>query len=144
MIKALDGPFDAATGQLVLEAFTYDEGTYPATACDFVARTVFAAPVPPERRLLHRRSVLMLLDGMTLEADAQDYRSALRGQGIDLLVLNIKVRGQGPRCSVPARPHGLDGWRYSIQLHVLWQALVAVPWVVNCYRDRLSRAHPES
>jgi hypothetical protein len=96
VVKPLDAPLDCLVGQLVLESFTYDEGTYPATACDFVARTVFSEAVPTERRALHRRSVLMILDGMTLEQEPEDYRSALQPAGIDLLVLNIKV-GRGWR-----------------------------------------------
>jgi hypothetical protein len=81
-----------AVGQLVLEALSFDGGTHPATACDFVAQAVFRGDVPPERRRHHRRAVLMLLDGLTLESEAGDYRSALEPQGLELLVLNMVVR----------------------------------------------------
>lgn len=55
VLKALDTPFTPLVGQLVLEAFTFDEGTYPATACDFVAKTVFNERVgrPVHKGLLH-------------------------------------------------------------------------------------------
>lgn len=43
LLKGLGQPFDAASMQLALEALTFDEGTYPATACDYVARDVFGA-----------------------------------------------------------------------------------------------------
>ena len=45
VLKQLNAPFTPLIGQLVLEAFTFDEGTYPATACDFVAKTVFPEQV---------------------------------------------------------------------------------------------------
>jgi hypothetical protein len=41
VLKGLGQPFDAASMQLALEALTFHEGTYPATACDYVAREVF-------------------------------------------------------------------------------------------------------
>jgi hypothetical protein len=41
VLKQLQQPFSAQVMQLALEALTWDEGTYPASACDFVAREVF-------------------------------------------------------------------------------------------------------
>ena len=41
VLKGLDDPFSAQTMQLALEALTCDEGTYPASACHFVATEVF-------------------------------------------------------------------------------------------------------
>ncbi|PNH01171.1 hypothetical protein TSOC_012938 [Tetrabaena socialis] len=92
VLKELRQPFDSRRGQLVWEAFKFSSGTYPATACEFVGRTIFpeqreaaaeGAAAPP------RRVVLMLVDGMTFERDADDYHSALRQGDISLAVLNI-------------------------------------------------------
>ena len=41
VLYSSDQPFSAAIGQLILEAFTWAEGTYPASACSYVADTLF-------------------------------------------------------------------------------------------------------
>ena len=41
VLKDAGEKLDAAKGQLILEAFTWQEGTYPATACGFVGEHVF-------------------------------------------------------------------------------------------------------
>lgn len=43
---------------------------------------------------LHHKAVLMVVDGLTHEREAEDYRSALEPKGIQLMVLNIEVRGK--------------------------------------------------
>eukprot|EP00878_Enallax_costatus_P013375 GHUV01013985.1.p1 GENE.GHUV01013985.1~~GHUV01013985.1.p1 ORF type:complete len:1200 (+),score=534.70 GHUV01013985.1:114-3713(+) len=46
ILKHLNEPFSAQAMQLALESLTWDAGTYPASACEFVAREVFKdAPV---------------------------------------------------------------------------------------------------
>ena len=57
-----------------------------------MADKVFGQTVPPEQRVWHRRIVFMILDGMTTEQDADQYLSALEPNGLELVVLNIKVR----------------------------------------------------
>lgn len=41
VLKDLDAPLTPALGQLMLEAFTWSEGTYPATACAVAGEHVF-------------------------------------------------------------------------------------------------------
>jgi hypothetical protein len=95
VLKALHDPFSAQALQLALEAMTFDEGTYPASACEFVAREVFkdAAVVNPSSssstlgpaagaavagsddssdvEIVHHRLVLALVDGLTQEMRAE-------------------------------------------------------------------------
>lgn len=84
ILKGLHQPFSAQVMQLDLESLTLDEGTYPASACGFVANTVFAdAPVirgggksssddvAGEGGIIHHRLVLALVDGLTQEMRAE-------------------------------------------------------------------------
>jgi hypothetical protein len=86
ILKRLDQPFSAQTMQLALESLTFDEGTYPASACGFVANSVFAdAPVLSAGSspssisadgIVHHRLVLALVDGLTQEMRAEVSRFA--------------------------------------------------------------------
>jgi hypothetical protein len=90
VLKGLGDPFSAQAMQLALEAMTFDEGTYPASACDFVAREVFKGAVhasPSSSQIaaaaaagthegsgpevVHHRLVLALVDGLTQEMRAE-------------------------------------------------------------------------
>lgn len=48
--------------------------------------------MPEAARPTTHRAVLMLVDGLTQEMAAEDYRTALEPRDVQLLVLNIKVR----------------------------------------------------
>lgn len=101
VLKGLNEPFSAQAMQLALEALTWDEGTYPASACEFVAREVFRdAPTAGTASsssavgqgsaaagaaatagtaqgdsgaadVVHHRLVLALVDGLTQEMRAE-------------------------------------------------------------------------
>lgn len=96
VLKGLDEPFSAQGMQLALEALTWDEGTYPASACDFVAHEVFKhAPMVAGRQassrqqttdvdgpdVVYHRLVLALVDGLTQEmrAEVSLYANAICG-----------------------------------------------------------------
>lgn len=95
--------------QLALESLTFDEGTYPASACGFVANTVFAdAPIlsstassapggsasPSADGITHHRLVLALVDGLTQEMRAEVSDAGWCGA--------VWCRMCGPRLSVGA------------------------------------------
>jgi hypothetical protein len=79
VLKRLGQPFDAASMQLALESLTFDEGTYPATACDFVVREVFkkgthgssssnsSGEEGSAPRVQRHQLILALVDGLTQE-----------------------------------------------------------------------------
>lgn len=97
VLKGLQEPFSAQALQLALEAMTFDEGTYPASACEYVAREVFKdapaisssssnggqASLPAAEagvgssggssspEIVHHRLVLALVDGLTQEMRAE-------------------------------------------------------------------------
>ncbi|CAF1685469.1 unnamed protein product, partial [Rotaria magnacalcarata] len=73
--KNLDDLFTNQDGQYVLEALTFDEGTYPATGLARIANKIF--PVEETQRssksIIHRL-VLMITDGLTQECDDKTIR----------------------------------------------------------------------
>jgi hypothetical protein len=71
VLKGLDDPFSAQTMQLALEALTCDEGTYPASACHFVATDVFkdASANASESPTLHAGKSSLSRAGTAAAAD---------------------------------------------------------------------------
>jgi uncharacterized protein with von Willebrand factor type A (vWA) domain len=96
VLKQFHQPLTAERGQLILESLTFHEGTYPATALDFVSRNIWPqagqakAKAGSANQPAVHKVVLMLLDGMTQEMNPSDYTSVIQPAGIDLLVLNLK------------------------------------------------------
>ena len=90
MLKMMNEPFTQLVGQRILESFSFDQGTYPASAVRHVAEKVWPANLSEQQTLQTHRVILMIVDGLTQERHAEDYISVCREKGIDLVVLNLK------------------------------------------------------
>lgn len=79
-LKTFEEPFTYATGQKILEGFTYNEGTHPGTNLKAVAHETWgsAAQVQTPDARKHRM-VMMIYNGMTQESVAADYLTVTRG-----------------------------------------------------------------
>jgi len=73
ILKPFNEHLTHEVGQRILESFSYDEGTYPASG--------FA-------------NIFMIVDGLTQEREPADYISVREEKGIDLVVLNLKDEAQ--------------------------------------------------
>ncbi|CAF4982453.1 unnamed protein product [Rotaria sp. Silwood1] len=78
ILKNLHELFTNQDGEYVLQALTFDEGTYPATGLARVAETVFPSnqPNPPPHTVIHRL-VLMITDGLTDENKEASYSKTI-------------------------------------------------------------------
>ena len=90
MLKMMNEPFTQLVGQRILESFSFDQGTYPASAVRHVAEKVWPMTLSEQQTLQNHRVMLMILDGLTQERHAEDYISICREKSIDLVVLNLK------------------------------------------------------
>ncbi|CAF0973759.1 unnamed protein product [Adineta steineri] len=92
ILKDLDALFTNQDGQFVLEALTFDEGTYPATGLARVADFVF-----PEGKTKSssgarvHQFVVMLTDGLTQEREDATYAGTTSKHDIELGILFIET-----------------------------------------------------
>ncbi|CAF2481316.1 unnamed protein product [Rotaria sp. Silwood2] len=92
ILKNLNDMFTNQDGQYILEALTFDEGTYPATGLARVADRVF-----PERKIksptnIHiHQVVIMITDGLTNEREDTTYSGTMVKYNIDLGILFIET-----------------------------------------------------
>ncbi|CAF4918941.1 unnamed protein product [Rotaria sp. Silwood1] len=95
MLKNMLDRFTIQDGQYVLEALTFDEGTYPATGLDNISKRVFGLPNEntPSNPFVHRL-VLMITDGLTHDNDDTTYSETIKKYDINLGVLFIETAGQ--------------------------------------------------
>ena len=95
ILKKLDDLFTNQDGQYVLEALTFDEGTYPATGLARIAEKVFPAKelVQSSKSIIHRL-VLMITDGLTQERDDQSYSEIINRNRINLGFMFIETADQ--------------------------------------------------
>ena len=96
ILKNLHDLFTNEDGQYVLEALTFDEGTYPATGLARVANQVF--PVGADSHcapntIVHR-FVLMITDGLTEERDDASYSRTIAKNKINLGFMFIETAEQ--------------------------------------------------
>ena len=94
MLKMMNEPFTQLIGQKILESFSFDEGTYPASAVRHVAEKVWPERLSDKERLQYHRVMLLIMDGLTQERSPRDYTSVCNDKDIDLVVLNLKDRAQ--------------------------------------------------
>ena len=94
MLKTMDEPFTQLIGQKILESFSFNEGTYPASAVRHVAEKVWPDRLSEDERLQCHRVMLLIMDGLTQERSARDYTSVCKDKDIDLVVLNLKDKAQ--------------------------------------------------
>ncbi|CAF4820506.1 unnamed protein product, partial [Rotaria sp. Silwood1] len=95
ILKNLNDLFTNQDGQYVLEALTFDEGTYPATGLARIADRVF--PVVESEQssttIVHRL-VLMITDGLTQERDDASYSRTITKHKINLGFMFIETVDQ--------------------------------------------------
>ncbi|CAF4645213.1 unnamed protein product, partial [Rotaria sp. Silwood2] len=97
--KILKNPHELFTnqdGQYVLEALTFDEGTYPATGLARVADQVFPKgkdSITSSNTIVHRL-VLMITDGLTEERDGGSYSRTITKNDIKLGFMFIETAEQ--------------------------------------------------
>ena len=89
MRKLIKDPFTIDIGQQIIDSFTFDEGTFPASAVRNVAQKVWPLGLSQEEKRQNHRVMLMIVDGLTQERRREDYLSVCREKNISLAVLNI-------------------------------------------------------
>jgi hypothetical protein len=95
ILKNLQELFTNADGQFVLEALTFDEGTYPATGLARVADRVFPeeTSISQSSSIIHQL-VLMITDGLTQERDDASYSRTITKNNLDLGFMFIETAGE--------------------------------------------------
>jgi hypothetical protein len=93
ILKNLHELFTNQDGQYVLEALTFDEGTYPATGLARVADQVFPVGADSNNKNIHQL-VLMITDGLTEERDDASYSRTIKKNNINLGFMFIETSGQ--------------------------------------------------
>lgn len=100
ILKSMKEPCTPIVGQRVLESFSFDQGTYPATGLLNIAEKVWPHGLSEEDSKQHHRVMLMIVDGLTQERNPEDYTRVRDNKNFDLVVLNLEddkqadVRGQ--------------------------------------------------
>ena len=95
MLKMVTDHFTDVIGQKVIESFSYDQGTYIATAIANVAETVWPTSSSEEDEDPRCHRVMFLItDGITQERKRQDYCVVCRRKSMDLVVLNLTNEAQ--------------------------------------------------
>ena len=94
MLKTMDKPFTQLIGQKILESFSFNEGTYPASAVRHVAEKVWPDRLSEDERLQCHRVMLLIVDGLTQERSPKDYTSICEQKEFELVVLNLKDEAQ--------------------------------------------------
>ena len=89
MQKLMKDPFTINVGQQIIDSFTFDEGTFPASAIKNVAQKVWPSGLSGEEKGQCHRVMLMIVDGLTQERRREDYLSVCREKDFSLAVLNI-------------------------------------------------------
>eukprot|EP00041_Stephanoeca_diplocostata_P039429 m.1625156 g.1625156 ORF g.1625156 m.1625156 type:complete len:4446 (-) comp25391_c0_seq1:138-13475(-) len=93
ILKDFETPMSSEIGQSVLESFSFDEGTYPATAIQAVAKKVWPAaePVPLSNTVgTPHRIMILITDGMTQETKADDYTRVIRERHLSMGILRMQ------------------------------------------------------
>ncbi|CAF3213457.1 unnamed protein product [Rotaria socialis] len=92
ILKNLDDLFTIQDGQYVLEALTFDEGTYPATGLARVADRVFPEGKNNSSTDVHvHQFMIMITDGLTNEREDATYLGTTKKHNIDLGILFIET-----------------------------------------------------
>ncbi|CAF3438283.1 unnamed protein product, partial [Rotaria sp. Silwood2] len=79
--------FTNKDGQFILEAITFDEGTYPATGLKRIVNKVFSSS---KSESVAHRVVLMITDGLTDERDTSNFSSTITPYDIKLGIMLIE------------------------------------------------------
>jgi len=91
ILKDFKDPFSNLLGQQMIERFTFDQGTYPATALSGIVPRMW--PSHDQEPNVHR-AVITITDGLTTETRAEDFTPLLRIAALKFLHLqtpNVNV-----------------------------------------------------
>jgi hypothetical protein len=91
ILKKLNEQFTNDHGQIILEAITLNEGTYPATGLRQIAETIFPITTIHSHQ---QQLVLMITDGLTREYHEKNYSETLNRHSINLGILFIEMNEQ--------------------------------------------------
>jgi len=95
-LKKMDEVFNRNIGQKIIEGFSYDEGSYPYTALEVLAREIWKSPkIKDEKSPGSKRIVIMITDGLTRETSPENYRTTCAQNDIDLGILHVQYKGLG-------------------------------------------------
>lgn len=86
----LKDPFNSAIGEQILSSFSYDEGTYPATALLKTSEKVWQDTPTEKLAPTTHRFVIMLTDCLTEERKVEDWKSTVNDFKFNLSVLLLK------------------------------------------------------
>jgi len=89
LLKGLYQAFDSALGEQILESFSFDEGTYPATAFRRLADKVWPDALSDSPGYVTHRVAILVTDGLTHESHQDDYKSVMSNKSIQFSILNI-------------------------------------------------------
>lgn len=92
VIKEFTERFTRAVGQRVLESFTYNEGSYPATGLLAVANKIWPQPLRTEEKGSVHRIVIMITDGLTVEKNPQDFIQIREEKEFTFCVIHARDR----------------------------------------------------
>lgn len=112
MLKNMDETYTREVGQKILDSFSFDQGTFPATGLLNIAEKVWPFSLSESKSRNHHRVMLMILDGLTQERVTDDYIRVCKKKSFDLVVLNLEDDAQR---------------ELRQQIHRLWDA------VTTCY-----------
>ncbi|CAF5062517.1 unnamed protein product, partial [Rotaria sp. Silwood1] len=86
ILKNLNDHFTYGDGEFVLEALTFDEGTYPATGLARIAQKIFPTQTSTSSTsdVTIHKIVIILTDGLTQERDNQTYSLTINKHDIKL------------------------------------------------------------
>ncbi|CAF1242652.1 unnamed protein product [Didymodactylos carnosus] len=95
ILKNFNDLFTNQDGQYVLEALTFNEGTYPATGLARIAHKIFPVTESAiQPNIVVHRLVLMLTDGLTHERNYASYLTTIYKNQINLGFMFIETADQ--------------------------------------------------
>ena len=94
MLKMITDHFTEVMGQKVIESFSYDQGTYIATAIANAAETVWPTSSSEDEGPQCHRVMFLITDGITQERKRHDYKIVCKRKSIALVVLNLANEAQ--------------------------------------------------
>lgn len=89
LLKSFKSLFSYDLGEQILESFTFDEGTYPATAlANFASKLGWDKPIQKGEN--KHRMMLMMTDGLTQQEFRDDWNNVTKVNNINLSILLIQ------------------------------------------------------
>ncbi|GMH32375.1 hypothetical protein BSKO_00209 [Bryopsis sp. KO-2023] len=90
MLKTFIQIFSNGLDQEILESFSYDEATHPASGFANVAAKIGPHPINENEEGSRHRVMLMVVDGLTQRKDPANYTEVTKVREADLVALDLK------------------------------------------------------